>query len=75
MNLQLKGNINQFTTTGKNLLQPRPASTTKNGITISYDASTQIYTFNGTCDTDNTLFRYADNDINFISGTTTSITY
>lgn len=46
---------------GKNLLNSSKVVTgTKNGITLSYDKDTQIFTINGTCTTDNTLFELYD---------------
>ena len=42
---------------GKNMLDSSKVVTgTKNGITLSYDKDTQIFTLNGTCTTDNTSF-------------------
>jgi hypothetical protein len=47
MNLQLKGNINQFTTTGKNQIGLKNlASTSRNGLTFSIE--NDILTINGT---------------------------
>ena len=60
---------------GKNLLKLREISGTNNGITISYDEATQVYTFNGTCTQDNTTFPLSNNEINFTNGITKSITY
>ena len=64
-----------ITDKGKNLLNTRTVNGTQNGITISYDETTHIYTFNGTCTQDNTLFMLSDKSINFIAGVTKSITY
>lgn len=53
----LKGNTTQTQYTGKNMLNVSEISTgTKNGITLSYDKDTQIFTLDGTCTTDNTSF-------------------
>lgn len=60
---------------GKNVFKPKADNREHNGITCSYDETTQIYTFNGTCDTDNTIFNINDNEISFISGKTKSTTY
>lgn len=64
-----------ITDKGKNLLKLREISGTNNGITISYDEATQVYTFNGTCTQDNTTFPLSNNEINFTNGITKSITY
>jgi len=58
MKFVMKGNSSQFSTTGKNLLNPTISSTTKNGVILSYDATTQEITLNGTCDTNNTTFNF-----------------
>ena len=69
---KLEGETTQETTTGKNILEPYPISSTNHGITASYDSSTQTYTFNGTCDTDNTTFRIGNSEMEVISGITRS---
>lgn len=74
----LKGNTEQDTYTGKNLLNLSTADGTsieKNGITATYNFDEQTITFDGTCSTNNTSFKISNNDIDFISGTTTSTTY
>ena len=50
-NVELKANV-------KNISNPTSvsASVTTNGITATYDATTQTFTFNGTCNKDNTCF-------------------
>lgn len=60
---------------GKNLLKPHAMEDTKNGITVTYDEETRVYTFNGTCTEDNTTFVLSEKSINFIAGLTKSITY
>lgn len=46
---------------GKNMLDSSKVVTdTKNGITLSYDKDTQIFTLNGTCTKANTLFELYD---------------
>lgn len=60
---------------GKNLLKPHAMEDTNNGITVSYDEETRVYTFNGTCTENNTTFVLSDKSINFIAGVTKSITY
>ena len=46
---------------GKNMLDSSRITTdTINGITLSYDKDTQIFTLNGTCTQDNTLFELYD---------------
>lgn len=64
-----------ITDNGKNLLKPHAMEGTNNGITVSYDEETRVYTFNGTCTQDNTTFILSDKSINFIAGVTKSITY
>lgn len=72
VNLKLEKESTQETTTGKNILNSRVISGTVNGITYSYDEETQIYTFNGTCTTDNTLINNVAKDvIDFTNGITT----
>jgi phage baseplate assembly protein W len=66
------GKTNQISTTGKNILEPYNSSSTLNGITCVYDAKEQTYTFNGTCDTDNTYFQFANNEIVFSEGTSSA---
>lgn len=53
-NVELKANV-------KNLADSTAvaASTVKNGITATYDSTTQTFTFNGTCSADNTCFTCA----------------
>lgn len=46
--------------------------TTSNGITCTYNMSTQEITFNGTCTTDNTNFNFVGTSINGINGKTTA---
>ncbi len=46
--IELKGNSTQETTEGKNLLDSYVNNQTVNGITVSYDVTTQIITLNGT---------------------------
>lgn len=50
-NIEMKANV-------KNISNPTSvsASVTTNGITATYDATTQTFTFNGTCNKDNTCF-------------------
>ena len=58
-NFNIYGNKEQGSTTGKSLLNPsRIETTTKYGITCSYDPLQQIITFNGTCTADNTTFSF-----------------
>ena len=68
--VSLKGDTYQYTTTGKNLLEPYPMNATKNGITCSYDSATQTYTFNGTCTANNTTFQMSNNSIEIKQNTT-----
>ena len=57
--VQIDGNTSQQTYTGKNLVTTANVdATTRNGVTLSYDANTQIITLNGTCDTDNSSFAF-----------------
>lgn len=74
----LKGNTEQDTYTGKNLLDLYIDSTnpvTKNGITCTYNASDQTMTFDGTCTADNTTFRFAQNSIDFTANVTKASVY
>lgn len=60
----------------KNLLDPSTIEIgTKNGITTTYNSTTQEITFNGTCNTDNTQIVVSTNIISFINGTTKVIGY
>ena len=74
--LTLKGNTEQYTTTGKNILAPRNGiTTTLNGMTFIYDANTQEVTLNGTCTQDNTVFGFTTGEYNITSDTTLSAHY
>lgn len=70
MKFVMKGNSSQFSTTGKNLLNPKTTSTTKNGVTLTYDSTTQEITLNGTCDTNNTTFNLTGQSITIPANTT-----
>lgn len=76
VDFSIDGDTYQNTTTGKNLLKPKNVSTTTGGITASYDATTQTFTFNGTCTADNTSFSLSvNNTIPMIAGTTKSYAF
>lgn len=64
-----------ITDNSKNLLKPHAMEDTNNGITVSYDEETQVYTFNGTCTQDNTTFMLSNVNINLTANVTKSITY
>lgn len=66
----IDGKTEQYTTTGKNLLQPYPNNSSANGITCSYDSVSQTYTFNGTCSSNNTTFRLGNKAIDFVANST-----
>lgn len=73
--VKIDGKVEQTTLSGKNLLKLYSVygtSIEQYGVTATYNFNEQTITFNGTCDTDNATFKFSDNDINFISGTTTS---
>lgn len=56
---------------GKNILDvSRQSSATISGVSAEYDASTQIYTLNGTSTSNNTGFKFVNSDIN-LDGTYT----
>lgn len=64
--------VEQYTTTGKNLLDSSTIQqTTKNGITCTYDSTTQEIKFNGTCNTDNTNFEFEGTSFDATSGLST----
>lgn len=69
------GNTSQESTTGKNLLKPYNTTATTHGITKSFDEATQTYTFNGTCNQDNTTFLLTDTNITFVNNQTKVIAY
>ena len=72
---EIEGSTTQYTTTGKSLLNPSriEQAASHGGITCTYDADTQIITFNGTCDTNNTTF-YFTNSGDDISNITANLT-
>lgn len=66
----LWGNSEQNTTSGKNLLNPTRSNVIASGISISYEAETQILTINGECTQDNLTFSFDQNNIHIESGST-----
>lgn len=52
--------LEQNTTTGKNLLNPQISSYESNGVSISYNNETQTITLNGTCTQNNTVFSFSE---------------
>lgn len=68
--INIFGNSVQETTTGKNLLNPTRSDATASGVSISYDAETQILTLNGECTQDNLTFSLPNNSIHAENGDT-----
>lgn len=62
---------NDIIVMGKNRFKPRELTAyTQYGMTVSYDPASQIYTFNGTCNHDNTSFALGDIPVNVTRNST-----
>lgn len=60
---------------GRNMVKPYDSSESKQGITCTYNAEEQSWTFNGTCDLDNTTFSYTTEHFNIDKNVTTVRAY
>ena len=70
------GQSEQESTTGKNKLDSSTIQqTTRAGITITYDSSTQEITINGTCTTNNTSFPFSNTSYEITKNVTTLSIY